>query len=209
VDAPRQPIFYYDLGSPQCYIVAETIMATLPAVPEWEPVLGASIAAFGRTAEADRSDPRPEPRDRDSIERLRPEPRDRDSIERLAAEHSLQPLRWPNNWPPDTRTAMLAATYAKRIGRAVAFSLAAFRQAFAGGRDLGDEDTILIAGAACEMHPTALRRGVGLTATATALETATRRAQAAGATRLPAIQVGDHVYAGLDAIDQATIALRA
>ncbi len=56
---------------------------------------------------------------------------------------------------------MLAATYAKRIGRAVAFSLAAFRQAFAGGRDLADQDTILIAGAACEMHPTALLKGNG------------------------------------------------
>ena len=39
-----QPVFYYDLGSPQCYIVAETIMATLPVVPEWEPVLGSDIA---------------------------------------------------------------------------------------------------------------------------------------------------------------------
>ena len=39
-----QPVFYYDLGSPQCYIVAETIMATLPVVPEWEPVLGAKVA---------------------------------------------------------------------------------------------------------------------------------------------------------------------
>ena len=48
---------------------------------------------------------------------------------------------------------MLAATYAKQFGRAVAFSLAAFRQAFAGGRDLGDEITVLIAAAACEMHP--------------------------------------------------------
>ena len=75
---------------------------------------------------------------------------------------------------------MLAATYAKRIGRAVAFSLAAFRQTFAGGRDLGDENTILIAGAACEMHPTALRKGIELV----------NRARARGGhparTRLPA-----------------------
>ena len=48
---------------------------------------------------------------------------------------------------------MLVATYAKQIGRAVAFSLAAFRQAFAGGRDLGERDNVLIAAAACEMHP--------------------------------------------------------
>ena len=54
---------------------------------------------------------------------------------------------------------MLAATYAKHIGRAVAFSLAAFRQAFAGGRDLGDEGTVLIAAAACEMHPDGAAQG--------------------------------------------------
>ncbi len=177
-----QPVFYYDLGSPQCYIVAETIMATLPVVPEWEPVLAPPMDS---------------------------EPLVRKHIERLAAEHGLQPIRWPRTWPPQTQRTMLAATYAKRIGRAVAFSLAAFRQAFAGGRDLGDEDTILIAGAACEMHPTALRKGMELRATATALDDATQRAQQAGANRLPAIQIGDGVYTGVDAIEQATMALNA
>ena len=48
---------------------------------------------------------------------------------------------------------MRAATYAKQIGRAVAFALAAFRQAYAGGRDLVEPDNVLIAAAACEMHP--------------------------------------------------------
>jgi 2-hydroxychromene-2-carboxylate isomerase len=181
VAGSEQPVFYYDLGSPRCYVVAEAIMSTLPVVPEWEPVLGSEIAR---------------------------EPVDRDEIERLAAEHALQPLRWPAHWPSDTRTAMLAATYAKRIGRAVAFSLAAFRQAFAGGRDLSDEDTILIAGAACEMHPVALKKGIALRATAQALEQATGRAQAAGVTRLPAIEVGERVYAGVEAIHEAAVALQ-
>ena len=91
---------------------------------------------------------------------------------------------------------MLAATYAKRIGRAVAFSLAAFRQTFAGGRDLSQDDTILIAGAACEMHPTALTKGIALAGTESALQAATYRARQAGATELPAIQVGDRIYTG-------------
>ena len=39
-----QPIFYYDLGSPACYLVAETIMSELPVVPEWEPVHGVELA---------------------------------------------------------------------------------------------------------------------------------------------------------------------
>jgi 2-hydroxychromene-2-carboxylate isomerase len=184
----NQPVFYYDLGSPRCYIVAETILAALPVVPEWEPVLGRCFA--GDTLAADPTDPL-----------------DRGQIEHLVSTHGLQPLRWPRTWPQDTERAMLAATYAKRIGRAVAFSLAAFRQTFAGGRDLGDEDTILIAGAACEMHPTALRKGIELTSTQTALADAGARAREAGVTALPAIQVGDTVYMGLNAIAEATGAL--
>jgi 2-hydroxychromene-2-carboxylate isomerase len=177
----EQPVFYYDLGDPRCYIVAEKIMAALPVVPEWEPVLGSEIGP------ADRA------------------PTDRELIERLATDANLQPVRWPRAWPPDTESAMLAATYAKRIGRAVAFSLAAFRQAFAGGRDLTDENTIFIAGAACEMHPTALRKGVELASTKTALQAATRRASTAGVTDLPAIQVGDRVFTGADAVTLATL----
>ena len=86
----------------------------------------------------------------------------REDIERRAARYGLQPLRWPDPFPSDAEWAMLAATYAKQIGRAVAFSLAAFRQAYAGGRDLGDPDTVLLAAAACEMHPAAVEKGARL-----------------------------------------------
>lgn len=177
----QQPVFYYDLGSPECYLAAETVMSALPVVPEWEPVLGTEIAA--------------------------PDGADRAEIERRARELGLQPLRWPDRWPPDTGRAMLAAAYAKRIGRGVAFSLAAFRQAFAGGRDLGDENTILIAGAACEMHPSALGKGLGLASTKAALAQAGRRAQDAGVTALPAIQIGHRVFTGAAATAEATAAL--
>ena len=187
----HQPVFYYDLGSPQCYLVAERIMATLPVVPEWEPVLGSGLVAATAAQTAG-------PQSADA------QPLDRAEIERLAAQYELQAIRWPTPWPPDTERAMLAATYAKRIGRAVAFSLAAFRQAFAGGRDLTDENTILIAGAACEMHPVALTRGIDLHSTREALEHATRRARTAGAQALPAIQIGHRVY---DTIEAATAAL--
>jgi 2-hydroxychromene-2-carboxylate isomerase len=154
------PVFYYDLGSPECYLMAERIAgAEFPAVPEWEPV--------------HLSGPDPDP--------------DRELIERLAAEQGLQPIRWPERWPPDTRRAMLAATYAKQIGRTVAFSLAAFRQAFAGGGDLSNPDTVLIAGAACEMHPTALLKALEMRSVATALEEANARARAAGIDSVPAL----------------------
>jgi 2-hydroxychromene-2-carboxylate isomerase len=156
-----QPVFYYDLGVPECYLAAEQAIHVQP-VPEFEPVLAADLGIAAA------------------------EP-DRDAIERRAAELGIQPVRWPPSRPSDTRTAMLAATYAKRIGRAVAFSLAAFRQAYAGGRDLGDTDTVLLAGAACEMHPTALLKGIGLRSTAEALAEATERARRDGVTALPAV----------------------
>ncbi len=177
-----QPVFYYDLGEPGCYVMAERIMGALPAAPEWEPVLGSDI------------------RDAPAVP-------DREALEALAAAAGLQPVRWPPRWPPDTRQAMLAATYAKQIGRAVAFSLAAFRQAFAAGRDLGDEDTVLIAGAACEMHPSALLKGMALRSVAGSLRGATERARLAGARSLPALQVGGELFDGDDALDRATLAL--
>jgi 2-hydroxychromene-2-carboxylate isomerase len=165
-----QPTFYYDLGSPRCYLLAERIMGDLPVVPEWEPVLGAALGL------------------------REPEP-DREALERIAHEHAMQPLRWPRRWPPDAAMATLAATYAKQIGRAVAFSLACFRQVFAGGRDLGDENTVLIAAAACEMHPTAVLKGIGTRSVTESLARAGERASAAGVERLPAIQVGERTFA--------------
>jgi len=173
-----QPVFYYDLGSPACYLAAEQINSALPVVPEWEPA--------------------PVPNDADV---------DVEALARRVAELELQPLRWPRQWPPDTNQAMLMATYAKRVGRAVAFSLAAFRQAFAAGRDLGDTDTLLIAAAACEMHPTAVLKGIALRSVTEALSSATDRARAAGVRSLPAIQVDSRVYQGEDLISRAARAL--
>lgn len=173
-----QPTFYYDLGVPSCYLMAERIMSTLPVLPEWEPVLAQRLGGI---------DPDP----------------DWTSIERLAVAQQLQPLRRPAAWPPDTREAMLAATYAKKVGRAVAFSLAAFRQEFAGGQDLGVPDTVLIAAAACEMHPTALVKAVALRSTGDALERAVQRALAADANALPAIQVGSAVFYSLEDAEAA------
>lgn len=176
-----QPAFYYDLGNPDCYLVAERIMATLPIVPEWEPVLGPEVAPLGAV--------------------------DRERIAARADELELLALKWPTVWPPDTTFATLAAAYAKRVGRAVAFSLASFRQVFAGGRDLGDRDTVLLAAAACEMHPTALLKGTSLRSVTAALAQANARAVAAGVSVLPAIQVGQHLFTGESAPEQAAVAL--
>jgi 2-hydroxychromene-2-carboxylate isomerase len=178
----KQPVFYYDLGSPECYLAAERIMAALPVVAEWEPVLA------------------------DGLGGLESRPR-RERIEQLAEGLGVQPVRWPGRWPPDTLLAMRAATYAKQIGRAVAFSLAAFRQAFAAGRDLGGEESVLIAGAACEMHPSALLKAIALRSVADALEGAIGRARGAGVRSLPAIEIDGRVFEGEDAVEEAAQSL--
>ena len=81
-------------------------------------------------------------------------------VERRASAYGLPPIVWPDPWPGNTLTAMRVATFAKQTGRTVSFSLAAFRQAFAAGRDLTDPDNVMIAGAACELHPRALLKAV-------------------------------------------------
>jgi 2-hydroxychromene-2-carboxylate isomerase len=182
-----QPVFLFDLGSPECYLAAERVMAELPVVPEWVPIEASALpsgGAGGASAEERRA-----------------------AVEARAALQHVQPLRWPAKWPQDdTRTAMVGATYAKQIGRAVAFALAAFRQAFAGGRAL-DEDTVVIAAAACEMHPRAVLQALGRRSVAAALDAATAKAAAAGVTQVPALVIGDAVYEGIDAVERAAAAL--
>jgi 2-hydroxychromene-2-carboxylate isomerase len=174
----QQPRFYFDLSSADAYVAAERSHEVLGVVPEWVPI---RMAPAFRCAEEIASH--------------------REDVERRAA--GLQTLRWPDPYPPDSEFALLVATYAREIGRCVAFSLAAFRQAFAAGRDLGDRDTALIAGAACELHPAALIKGAGLRSTRERLDAATAGAIAAGVREVPAIQVGEHVFCGPNALEEA------
>jgi 2-hydroxychromene-2-carboxylate isomerase len=177
--AESQPRFYFDLGSPESYLAAERVLHALGEVPEWVPV---------------RFDP---PAFRCEQEVLSY----REDVERRAAALGVMPLRWPDPFPADTEWAMLAATYAKTIGRGVAFALAAFRQAFAAGRDLSERDSVLIAAAACEMHPSAVLKGAALRGTRERLQAATAEARAAGVDAVPAIvRDGEVLFAGERAI---------
>jgi 2-hydroxychromene-2-carboxylate isomerase len=127
--------FYFDLGDPRAYVEAERVIATDPA-REWIPARSDVALRCAHEGEALRED-----------------------VAREVRRLELQPLRWPHPFPFDSEEALLAATYAKSIGRVVAFSLAAFRQAFAGGHAL-DTDHVLIAASACEMHPRAVLKAL-------------------------------------------------
>ena len=190
--AAEQPIFYYDLGSPYAYLAAERIQHVLPVVPVWQPILLGGIwkQTGGRSwATTDK-------RDRGMAE-----------IERRAAEYGLMQVRWPDGWPNNTLTAMRAAIFAQQTGRAVAFSLAAFRQAFAAGRDLSDVDNVLIAAAACELHPNAVLKGIEMQSTKEGLRNATREAYERGVRGVPTVAVGDELFWGDDRLEEAAAAL--
>ena len=182
------PAFCFDVGSPDAYLAAERVVGVLGSVPEFVPVRIGGPGGF-RCAEEEtiyRSD-----------------------IERRAAGYGLMPLRWPAEFPADTEWAMLVATYAKQTGRVVAYSMAAFRQAFAAGRDLGERESVLIAAAAAEMHPAAVLKAAGLKGTRARLEAATEAARAAGVRDVPAVLVGDHVFHGDRELEAAARALAA
>ncbi len=106
-------------------------------------------------------------------------------IERRAAAYGLPPLVWPDPWPGNMLIAMRVATFAKQTGRTVSFALAAFRQAFAAGRDLSEPDNVLIAAAACELHPNALLKAVETERVKNAPARGDRRGRRAGRHRRP------------------------
>jgi len=187
VDRPPAA-FYFDLASPEAYLAAERALRVLPGPCEWQPIT-ASRLPYAETFEAYRC--------------ANEEEIFREEIARRARIHGLQPIRWPASFPFDSHLAMLAATYAKRIGRTVAFALAAFRQAFAAGRDLGVEENVLIAAAACEIHPTALLKAVASRGVRDELDRATADALALGVIDVPAVRVGDRVLVGDGRLEQA------
>ena len=184
----RPASFYFDLSSPLAYLAAERVLQVLPRPAEWRPVLarelpgGDPLGAFRCAQEADVF---------------------RTEVARRAGELGLLPLRWPQPFPFDSALAMRVATYAKSIGRAVAFAQAAFRQAFAAGRSLEEADSVLIAAAACEMHPDAVLAAAELRTVARELARCTAGAAQAGVLEVPAVTVGERVFLGERALEEA------
>ena len=188
-----QAVFYFDLGSPYSYLSAERLHRVLPVVPVWQPILLGGIwkqsggRSWGVTDEREAGQA---------------------EVERRAEQYGLMPVRWPEGWPNNTVKAMRAAVFAQSIGRAVAFSLTAFRQAFAGGKDLSDVDNVLIAAAACELHPNAVLKALETQSVKDKLREVTQEAYDRGVRGVPTIAVGDQLFWGDDRLEQAGSALR-
>ena len=177
------PAFYLDLSSPEAWLSAERVLALMPVPCEWVPVHLPFEGGFRCAEESEIF--------RSEIERRAP-----------------QPVRWPADFPFDSRLAQLAATYAKAGGKTVAFCLAAFRQAYAGGRSLAEQENVMIAAAACEIHPRALLKALETRSIAQRLEDATALARERGVVATPAFFDGERVLHGDDALEDVAAALR-
>jgi 2-hydroxychromene-2-carboxylate isomerase len=187
--APSDAAFYFDLASPLAYLAAEQVLQLLPGPAQWQPVLARDLQGdgwgTGSQASADKR-------------LLRVE------IERGAIELGLQRVRWPSQFPFDSEAAMRVATYAKSIGRTVPFAQAAFRQAFAGGHSLENIDFVLIAAAACEMHPRAVLQSIERDSVRRELALNTTLAANTGVRSIPAIRIGGHIFEGAQALSDAS-----
>jgi 2-hydroxychromene-2-carboxylate isomerase len=191
----ERAVFFYDLGSPYAYLSAERINGRFAEagapVPEWQPVLlGGLFKRFDRSSWG--MGPGREAGMRE--------------CERRASAYGLPPIAWPDGWPGNYLFAMRTAAFAKEIGKTVSFSLAAFRQAFAGGRDLSEPDNVLLAAAAAEMHPRAINTAVERDSIKQRLREATDRAGDLGVTGVPSVVVGGEVFWGDDRLEDAVTA---
>jgi 2-hydroxychromene-2-carboxylate isomerase len=188
----ERPVFYFDLGSPYAYLAAERIDRVFEQAgaqtPEWQPVLlGGLFARFGRDSWA---------KGPGRAEGLA-------ECERRAEAYGLPPIRWPDPFPGNMLFAMRVATFAKEIGRTVAFALAGFRQAFAAGRDLSEPDNVFLAAAASELHPRSLEVAIERQAIKDRLREATEHAGDLGVMGVPAVSVGAEVFWGDDRLEDA------
>jgi 2-hydroxychromene-2-carboxylate isomerase len=197
--ADERATFYYDFSSPYSYLAAERISGLFAEVgveqPEWQPI------SFGHLIQEIGKQPW-------SMQPDGPEPADIKEIGRRAAERGLPQVVYPEGWPVASYSLIpiRAAIFAKESGRVVSFSLAAFRQAFAAGRRLDDVDNVLVAAAACELHPKAVTKGIETQSVKDTLKRVTAEAVERGVIGIPTVAVGGELYWGDDRLEEAVAA---
>lgn len=187
-------IFYYDFNSPYSYLAAERISGLFAEAeveqPEWQPIsFGHVLKETGRRPWSYEEDKRA----------------DLAEIDRRMRERGLPEIRYPEGWPIDNYSLnpLRAAIYAKESGRVVSFTLACFRQVFAAGRDMSDLDNVLLAAAACELHPNAVLKGIETKSVKDRLRAATEEALERGVEGIPTVAVGAQLFWGDDRLEEA------
>jgi 2-hydroxychromene-2-carboxylate isomerase len=182
------PVLYFDLGSPYAYLAAERAEDVLGVEMRFQPVLLGAIfthrgwGSWSQTPE----------REKNIAE-----------IERRARAYGLPDVRWPLGWPANTLKAMRAAVWADEQGAGKAFARAAFRAAFAHGRDLGEVDVIAGVGESVGLRAKDLEAALLHERVKASLKTATAAAIAQGVPGVPSLRVGELVFYGDDQLAEA------
>jgi 2-hydroxychromene-2-carboxylate isomerase len=192
--------FYYDFNSPYSYLAAERISGLFAEAgaeqPGWQPIsFGHVLKATGRKPWSFEEERRAHFAE----------------IQRRAEERGMPEVVYPEGWPIENYSLnpVRAAVYAKESGRVVSFSLACFRQVFAAGKDMSEVDNVLIAAAACELHPKAVLKGIETESVKEKLRAATDKALTLGLEGIPTVAVGGELFWGDDRLEQAVRAAAA
>lgn len=185
-------VLFFDLGSPYAYLALERAPALFGSALELEPILLGALFArrgFGSwAATAERAPRQAELQDR-------------------ARRYGLPALRWPAGWPANGLSAMRAATWAKREGRAGAFARAIFHREFVGGEDIADPATLRAGARDAGLDPDALAEALVSAPIKQALRAATDRAWELGVRGVPSVLVAGEVFFGDDRLDGAAAAV--
>lgn len=194
VTIPNRATFYFDLGSPFAYLTAERLDEILPEPVTWQPLsLGALFKLNGRSSWA------------------LAEPSSREvgmaEVEDRARAYGLPSVRWPDPWPANYLYAMRAATYAFQIGQGRAFTIAAFRHAFAHGHDLAIPAHVLQAAEQAGLDTSAVDEATQDPQIKLALRSSTDAAHELGVVGVPTIAIDDEIFWGDDRLGDATAAL--
>ena len=178
--ARQQATLFFDLSSPQTYLVAERA-DRLFADLEWQPAWPGVLHGGELGEEAVRA------------------------AGRRAAALGL-PLIWPDGHPGPVRGAMRVAALAAELGCAAAFVLAASRLAFCGGFDIDEPDILAEAAAAAGIGLGEALAAAGDLGRDGAIEQAGLSLLAAGAVRLPTMRVGPALFCGEERLLEAAAA---
>ena len=189
-----QATFYFDLGSPYAYLVAERLAEVLPEPVAWQPVsLGGLFKANGRSSWG-LGDPARRQEGMVEVEsRARALRAPARALARAVAEQL--PVR-------DARR-----TFAFQQGRGREFTVRAFRHAFQQGHDLGVPERVLDVAAEVGLDPHALEAASSDPDVKQALRAATDAAHELGVFGVPTVAVGDELFWGDDRLQDAVAAL--
>lgn len=188
--------FYFDLGSPYAYLAAERVDRLLPAPVRWQPLLlGGLFKMTGRSSWA--------------LGEHRRRQAGMAEVERRARAYGLPAVRWPDPWPSDYLGAMLATTFAFRIGHGRELALQGFRNAFQRGWDLGVAERVLATGREAGIDRDDLATAMRDPETKGALRAATGAAHELGVFGVPTVAIGEELFWGDDRLEDAAAYLRA